>query len=480
MSDELCVLDATAQAALVRSGAVSPAELVEAAIERIERVNPVLNAVIGDRFERARVEAAAPLPDGPFRGVPFLVKDLTLTMAGEPIHEGTRFLKRLGHVAPVDSFLADAFRAAGLVTLGRTNTPEWGNTITTEPLSYGPTRNPWHLDHSTGGSSGGSAAAVAAGLVPVAHANDGGGSIRIPAAACGLVGLKPSRGRVSKGPEVGESWMGSTIDGVVSRTVRDTAALLDAISGPMPGDPYTAPPPARPFAQELDSAPGRLRVGFLDTPLLPGGRHHPDCAAAVAAATAMLEGLGHHVEASHPAAMGEERFARSFTQVVAAWTAHDVGHWEAVLGRELGDDDLEPDNLQLAAWGRTITAPQYLELQVWLQAWCRRVVTWWQPLDGSPGFDVLVTPTMAVPPPVIGYLAGPQGGSRIREVLQYTSQFNLTGQPAISLPLHWSETGLPVGVQLVAAPWREDVLVRLAAQLEAAHPWAGRVPPVHA
>lgn len=480
MSDDLSRLDATGQADLVRTGAASPAELVEAAIERIERIDPQLNAVIGRRFETARAEARGELPDGPFRGVPFLVKDLTLTMAGEPYHGGTRVLKEIGYTAPADSYLAEKFRAAGLVTLGRTNTPEWGSTITTEPLSYGPTRNPWNLGHSTGGSSGGSAAAVAAGLVPVAHANDGGGSIRIPASECGLVGLKPSRGRVSQGPATGESWMGATIEGVVSRSVRDSAAVLDAIAGPMPGDPYTAPPPARPYLAEVGADPGRLRIGYLDTPLLPGGTPDATCAQAVATALGMLAGLGHAVEASFPASMGEEQFAASFTAVVAAWTALDVRYWTGVVGRELGPDDLEPDNLLLAEWGRGISAPEYLELVAWLHTWSRRTVEWWEPLDGGPGFDLLVTPTIATPPPPIGYLAGPEGGGRLRELLQYTSQFNITGQPAISLPLFWSESGLPIGVQLVAAPWREDLLVRVAAQLEAAHPWAHRIPPVHA
>jgi len=477
---DLARLDATAQADLVRSGEASPLELVDAAIDRIGRINPTINAVIGDRFDRARAEAAGDLPDGPFRGVPFLVKDLTLTMADEPYHGGTRVLKDIGYVAPADSYLAAKFRAAGLVTLGRTNTPEWGSTITTEPLSYGPTRNPWNTGHSTGGSSGGSAAAVAAGLVPVAHANDGGGSIRIPASECGLVGLKPSRGRVSQGPEIGESWMGATIEGIVSRSVRDTAAVLDAIQGPMPGDPYTAPFPGRPYRDELGVEPGRLRIGFLDVPPLPGATYDADCAAAVASATALLASLGHTVEPSSPAALGEGEFAAKFTAVVAAWTALDVAHWTSVVGRELGEDDLEPDNLQLAAWGRSISAPDYLALTQWLEAWSRRTIEWWEPIDGSAGFDLLVTPTLATPPPPIGYLAGPEGGSRIKELLQYTSQFNITGQPAISLPLHWNAAGLPIGVQLVAAPWREDLLVRVAAQLETARPWADRLPPVHA
>src|SRR5207244_2860751 len=264
MSDDLALLDATAQAELVRQRRVTPRELVDAAIARIERVNPKLNAVISQRFEKARAEAAAPdLPDGPFRGVPFLLKDLICHSAGDPYHAGMRLLRELGWVERYDTHLAARFRAAGFVCLGRTNVPELGPAPTTEPLAYGPTRNPWDTGRSPGGSSGGSAAAVAAGLVPVAHANDGGGSIRIPASACGLVGLKPTRGRTSLGPDTGESWAGAVAEHVVTRSVRDTAALLDAVAGPMPGDPYFAPPPARPFAAEVGLDPGRLRIGVL-------------------------------------------------------------------------------------------------------------------------------------------------------------------------------------------------------------------------
>ena len=473
-------MDATAQAELVRSGAASAAELIEAAIERIERVNPSINAVIGERYERARAEAGRAQPPGPFAGVPFLVKDLGLTMRGEPYHAGTRFLKELGYVATEDSYLAEKFRAAGFITLGRTNTPEWGSTITTEPLSYGPTRNPWNTAHSCGGSSGGSAAAVAAGLVPIAHGGDGGGSIRVPASECGLVGLKPSRGRVSHGPAVGETWMGATIDGVITRSVRDTAAALDAIDGPMPGDPYIAPPPARPYSSELDVDPGRLRIGLLDHPPTAGVHGHPDCAAAVHDVAALLESLGHDVEPDHPAALLDEGFSQAFTEVVAAWTAADVAFWERTIGRSLGDDDLERDNLALGAWGRSITATDYIAGVELLHGWSRRVVSWWDPLDGAQPNDLLLTPTIASPPPVIGHLAGPEAGTHLREVLQYTAQFNITGQPAISLPLVWNDAGLPIGVQLVAAPWREDLLIRIAAQLEAARPWASRTPTVFA
>ncbi|HEX9260531.1 MAG TPA: amidase, partial [Acidimicrobiales bacterium] len=298
--------DATAQAELVRSGQASPKELVDDAIERIERVNPQVNAVIIPRFDKARHEAAGSLPDGPFTGVPMVVKDLTITMEGDPYHGGTRALKNAGYVAPYDSYLARRFRRAGFVVVGRTNTPELGSTITTEPLSYGPARNPWNLDHSTGGSSGGSAAAVAAGMVAVGHANDGGGSIRIPASECGLVGLKPSRGRVSQGPDIGEAWAGATVEHVVTRSVRDSAGVLDAIHGYEVGDLYVAPAPARPYASEVGADPGPLRIGVLDHPLMLGAPAHPECAAAANNAARLLESLGHRVEVAWPEAIGDD------------------------------------------------------------------------------------------------------------------------------------------------------------------------------
>ena len=316
--------------------------------------------------------------------------------------------------------------------------------------------------------------------MPFAHGGDGGGSLRIPASECGIIGLKPSRGRVSKGPNAGETWMGATIEGFVSRTVRDTAALLDAIAGGMPGDPYVAPPPLRPFVAEVGAGVGPLRIGFLDQPPLPGGRadRAADGAAAVARALRALESLGHRVEDSWPVAIAEAEFASSFTKVVASWTALDVEECTALVGRPLGEDDLEPDNLALAAWGRSISSAEYLSTVAFLQRWSRRVVEWWSPVDGSPGFDLLVTPTLGGPPPELGYLGA--SAAHFRELMQYTSQFNITGQPAISLPLHWNDAGLPIGVQLVAAPWREDVLLRVAAQLELALPWGDRTPPVHA
>src|SRR5215467_7117368 len=323
-------LDATAQADLVRRGETSPKDLVEAAITRIEAVNPRLDAVIRTRFDQARAEAAGALPDGPFRGVPILLKDLGCFVAGEVTAGGLGPLRDLPW--PVTSYLAQQFLAAGFVPLGRTNVPELGTTVTTEPLSFPPARNPWNPGHSTGGSSGGSAAAVASGMVPVAHANDGGGSIRIPASECGLVGLKPTRGRVSQGPLTAEGWAGSTIDGALTRTVRDAAGVLDVISARMPGEPYYAPPLPRPLREEVGADPGRLRVGLLDQPAFEMYSDDPQCRAAVAGAGRLLESLGHHVEESGPAAMFDFWFARHFNTIITADTETVFQAFEGMLG----------------------------------------------------------------------------------------------------------------------------------------------------
>jgi amidase len=472
---QLALLDATAQAELVRNGEVAAHELVEAAIRAAEHVNPTINAIIHHRFDAARTEA--PRRGGPFAGVPMVVKDLGCPMAGEPFHMGTRALRRAGYRATTDSALYRRFVNAGFVAIGRTNTPELGSTITTEPLAYGAARNPWNTNHSTGGSSGGSSAAVAAGIVSVGHANDGGGSIRVPASECGLVGLKPTRGRVSQAPDLGEGWAGYTADGVVTRSVRDTAAILDLLSGYEPGDPYCAPAWSRALVDEVGAATGVMRIGVLDrSPAVPA---HPDCVAAVAHAAALLSELGHVVEDSSPPAMFDEGFIERFVTVICASTAHDVRQLAALVGHELGDDDLEPDNLFYAQVGAATSATDYIAAVNGNHVWSRQMLDWWHPV-GRPGFDLLLTPVIAVPPPPIGYLSGPEGAMRVREVMQFTAQFNVTGQPAISVPLHVSADGLPIGVQLVAAHGREDLLVRVASQLEAAAPWADRIPVEHA
>lgn len=481
MSDEFRWLDATAQAELIRRGEVTPIEMVDAAIARVERLNPRLNAFIIPLFERARREAGGRIADGPFRGVPFALKDLDVYSRSDPYHAGTRFLKEAGHVADHDSYIVEKLRAAGFVNLGKTNTPEFGLNVTTEPRAYGPSRNPWSPEHSTGGSSGGSAAAVAAGMVPAAHASDGGGSIRIPASACGLVGLKPSRGRVSLGPDHGEYWGGLVISHVLTRSVRDTAAILDCVAGSMPGDPYFAPPPVRPFVREVGAPPGKLRIGILDH--VPTGETvlHADCAEGVARAGRVLERLGHHVERSYPAALGEaEITSMHFMTVVSTWTAAALENWGRKLGREIPADGVEPATWAIAELGRRTGAAQYLASLQALQGYTRRIAAWF-----AGGFDVLVTPTLGQPPPRLGELVPPSadplaGLAKSLALIPFTPPFNITGQPAISLPLHWNRVGLPIGVQLVSAYGREDILLRLASQLEEAVPWRDRHAPLGA
>ena len=472
-SDELSSLDATAQAQLIRSGDVSPREMVAAAIERAESLNASINAIIHPRFDKALAEAASVSNDAPFAGVPMVIKDLGCPIAGEPHHMGSRFLKNAGFVADHDSYLTRRFRRAGFVPIGRTNTPELGSTITTEPISYGPSRNPWNPEHSTGGSSGGSAAAVSARIVSMGHANDGGGSIRIPASECGLVGLKPSRGRISQGPDVGDSWAGFTIDGVVTHSVRDTAAVLDAISGYEPGDPYTAPLPARPYRDEVGADPGTLRIGVLDRPLFDFQLNDPQSAESVRAAARALADLGHQVEDAWPAALEAEKYADVFPEIIAVYTWADIEFFETMLGTTIDDETLEVDNMFLRAMGREISASKHVDNVRWVQSWSREVIKWWMPEAGQ-GYDILLTPTLAGPPPKLGELSGPGSYEKLRSILAYTGWFNVTGQPAVSLPLHMSTDGLPMGVQFVAAPYREDVLLRLSAQLETAVPWAGR------
>lgn len=481
MSDELARLDATAQAALVRNKEVTPLELVDAAIAHIEQVNPQLNAVILPLFEKARAQAKSPtLPTGPFQGVPLVLKDLACATAGDPLHNGMRVLKEAQHVAAYDTYLAEKFQAAGFICVGRANTPELGLIPTTEPAAYGPTHNPWNLNHSTGGSSGGSAAAVAAGLVAVGHANDGGGSIRVPASECSLVGLKPSRGRVSLGPTAGEMWQGFAIEGVVTRSVRDTASVLDAIAGHMPGDPYVALTPQRPYLSEVGRDPGKLRIGFMKQSPRGGAPLHADCITAVEATAHLLASLGHSVEESHPAALDEAEHLTHFGAIITTHAYAALQEVGQILGRELTQNDVEPWTWANANRGRSLLASQYVAALSWLQTWSRRVAQWW-----VSGFDLLLTPTMATPPPQLGELVATTDtvravAKKVYGLMQFTPQYNITGQPAISLPLHWNAAGLPIGIQLVATLGREDLLIQTAAQLEQAQPWQDRVPPVHA
>ncbi len=473
--DELAFLDATAQAELVRRREVSPLELVEAAIARVERLNPTLNAVITPLFEEARAAAAGPgLPDGPFTGVPFLLKDLLAERAGTPLSEGSAFL-RGRYRSPHDSELVARYRRAGLVILGKTNTSEFGILPTAEPEAFGPARNPWDLGRSTGGSSGGSAAAVAAGLVPAAHANDGGGSIRIPAACCGLFGLKPTRGRNPLGPEYGDLYGGLVCEHVVTRSVRDSAALLDVTAGPMPGDPYAAPPPARPFLQEVGAPPGQLRIAF--SAASPTGTPvHPDCVAAVKDAAALCADLGHIVEEAAPAFDGRA-LGRAFAVLWAAGTAWSLARWAQKLGRQPQPTDVEPLTWALAERGRGLSAVDYLTALHDGQRLARDVARFFET------YDLWLTPVVGEPPPPLGTFASPpeeptRGLRRAGPFAPFTYIANMTGQPAMSVPLYWTADGLPVGVHFLARFGDEATLFRLAAQLEEARPWAHRRPPV--
>lgn len=478
-------LDATGWAEKVRRREVSPLELVDAAIARIEKLDPRLNAVILPAFERAReraraLERATDLASRPFAGVPFLMKDLGGQEAGAPCHAGMKCLKEAGWVEPESSHFTERVARAGLISLGRTNTPELGLLPTTEPLAYGPTRNPWNPDYSAGGSSGGASAAVASGMVPMAHASDGGGSIRIPAAHAGLVGLKPTRGRSSFGPGAGERWSGLSCEGVVSRTVRDTAAFLDVVQGAAPGDPYAAAPPARPYAHEVGVDPGRLRIGLLAGPPREGVTVARACVDGALAVARALDALGHRVEETSPEAYADSNVGRAYVTVVACNVARALDAAGEKLGRALGPDDVEPMTWAVAGIGRATPVATYLEQIDFVHRFGRRMAAWWQG-----GFDLLLTPTTAEPPPRIGEFQQPPD-QPLRAFLRaapfgaFTFPINLTGQPAISLPAHQTAEGLPVGAMLVAASGREDLLLRVAAQLEEALPWRDRRPPVHA
>lgn len=487
--------DGLGLAALVRSGEVSPIELLETAIARIEARNPALNAVIRKRYAAARAEAVRVDRAAPFAGVPFLVKDLIAMLAGEPTGCGNRALGQLD--MPYDSEMVRRYRAAGAVIVGRTNTPEFGLTPYTEPLVHGPTRNPWSAAHSPGGSSGGSAAAVAAGMVPLASGGDGGGSIRIPASCCGLFGLKPSRGLTPTGPAFGELWHGFVIEHVLTRSVRDSAAMLDATAGADVGAPYAAPMPQRPFADEVNAEPDRLRIAFTHEPLFGhAAAVHPDCLQALDSSARLVESLGHVVEEAAPQ-VDRDACAIDFFTVVATETRVDIERAARALGRKPRAADFEPGTYSLGLLGRSINAAEYAGAAQRLQLVARTVARFFE------RHDVLMTPTLAAPPVPIGALqpsaaelllmrvVNALGAGWLFESLDmikpladkmfaympYTPLFNVTGTPAMSVPLYWNAAGLPIGIQF-AAPFAADaVLFRLAGQLERAQPWFHRTAP---
>ena len=471
---ETAGLDAVAQAELVRRGEVTAAELVGWAIERIEDLNPILNAVITPMYDQALAAAAMTPSTGRLAGVPYLVKDLIAEVAGVPFSEGSRFLR--GHVSHFDSELVLRLRRAGLIIVGKTNTPEFGMAPTCEPVLHGPTRNPWDTARSTSGSSGGSAAAVAARMVPMAHGNDLGGSIRYPASACGLFGLKPTRARNPLGPEYGDAVNGWACEHALTRTVRDSAVLLDATAGPALGDPYGLSGPARPFADEVGRDPGRLRIGY--TAVTPEGLPaHPDCVAALDDAVALCASLGHElVEAGLPGLTAE--VGAAIGSIFGAATAWIVRYWIRRLGRRPADDELEP--LTRAYWemGQKVSAADYLLAIEDCQAFARRVAHF------LTGIDVWLTPTMSAPPALIGEITSTaeeplRALERGGPTVAYPGVVaNITGSPAMSVPLWWNTSGLPIGVHFLGRYGDEATLFRLAGQLESARPWSGRVPPV--
>ncbi|HEX2888343.1 amidase [Vineibacter terrae] len=460
--------DAVGLSRLVASKQISVQELVEEAIRRIEDKNPRFNAVVFKTYEHARKRAAGSLPPGPLSGVPFVIKDLFTQYEDFPVANGSRFLD--GYVGSQTSLFADRMKAAGLVALGKSNVPEMGAAPTTEPAFRGPTINPWSDRIVPGGSSGGSAVAVASAMVPIADASDGGGSIRIPASVNGLVGLKPSRGRVPYGPDIVDIWYGSAVFGCVSRSVRDTAAFLDAVGGSLPGDPYFLPDPETSYFAQADTPPGRLKIGFVACEP-DGAPLSEEAAKAVAAAARLCETLGHNV--------GETRFCydvdgmrKTMRRVTAVLNAGFFVSCATSLGRQVSEADVEPVTWALYQFGLGITGAQHADDIASLRLMGRNIV---QDLHG---WDVLITPTLPVPPRERGWfdmslkdLA--EFDARVGRNGIFTRPFNISGQPAVSLPLHVTPEALPVGVQFVGRIGEEATLIRLGSQLEKAQPWMG-------
>ncbi len=484
--------DGLGLAELVRTRQVAPADLVEEAISRIEARNPKLNAVVYKLYDQARTTAKGDLPDGPFRGVPFLLKDMHATVKGVPTSSGTRMLKDVPQ--PHDSEIVRRYRAAGVIILGKTNVPEFSLMPYTEPEAFGPTHNPWDLSRTPGGSSGGSAAAVAARLVPLSGGADGGGSIRIPASCCGVFGLKPTRGRTPTGPDIGDIWRGFAQEHVLTRSVRDSAAMLDAIAGPDVGAPYWAPPQQRSYLQEVTTEPGRLRIAFTSQPFL-GHKVHPDCQKGLQATVHSLEQLGHELVEAAPQ-IDREAFAIAFLTMIAAETRNEMDWAASLAGRQASFADFETGTSALALIGQATSAGDYAKALNYLMAAARGVGRFFE------DYDVLLTPTLAQPPVPTGSLQ-PSGAERFMigligrlnaawvlnalgiikplagktfDFMPYTPLFNATGQPAMSVPLYWNEAGLPIGMHFVGRFGDEATLFRLAGQLERAQPWFDRAP----
>ena len=477
---------------LVRMKKISPGELVEEAISRIEAQNPRINAVIYKMYAQGRTAAQGELPDGPFKGVPFLLKDMHATVEGVPTGSGTRILKDVPQ--PHDSEIVRRYRAAGVIILGKTNVPEFSLVPYTEPEAFGPTNNPWELKRTAGGSSGGSAAAVAARMVPLAGGADGGGSIRIPASCCGVFGLKPTRGRTPTGPDIGDIWRGFAQEHVLTRSVRDSAAMLDAIAGEDVGAPYWAPPQARPYLQEVTTEPGALRIAYTSHPFL-GNDVHEDCRKGLEATVRLLEKMGHKLVEATPH-IDKQAFAIAFLTMIAAETRDEIDWAEGLAGRKTRYSDFETGTSALALLGQAFSAGKYANALNYLMAAGRGMGRFFE------DYDVLLTPTLAQPPVITGSLQ-PSGAERfmvglvarlnaawlldaLRVIkpladktfgfMPYTPVFNVTGPPAMSVPLYWNEAGLPIGMHFIGRFGDEATLFRLAGQLERAQPWFDRAP----
>ncbi len=488
--DEYRKHDALALAGLVRKKEITATELTEIAIARSEAINPEINAIIEPLFEMGR-QMAKNHPNGPFAGVPFLIKDLGLHVQGTPLSNGSKGFQ--GQISDEDSYITRQFRAAGLIFLGKTNTPELGVTPYTEPERFGATRNPWENNRTPGGSSGGSAAAVAAGITPIATASDGGGSIRIPASCCGLFGLKPSRGRVSLGPHQAEAWNGASIEHCVSRSVRDSAALLDAIlQDDTPGEPYRTRPPHRPYLEEAQSDPPTLRIGFSTAHTL-GHQVHPECIAAVHHTAKLLESLGHQVE-EVPLPYRREDLIEVFIIMIFGETAASIAEISQYLGRPARPSDVEATTWALHLLGHAVSAADFAIAKRRWNDIGRRLGAFYQQ------YDLLLSPVVAQPPFEIGALQPSTAERRLIKMVNtfklkgllkkniiplaektfdyipYTPFANMAGQPSMSVPLHWTAEGLPVGSMFTAAIGREDTLFQLAGQLERAQSWFDRTP----
>lgn len=487
--------DALGLAQLIKNKAITPLELLDIAISRAEEVNPKLNAVIYKMYDYAKQMLTEASEGQPFYGVPFLVKDLGIDIAGQPTTFGSRVMTQ--YVPPVDSEIAKNIRQAGFLIMGRTNTPEFGLTPFTEPELYGPTLNPWNTAHSPGGSSGGASASISSGIVPLATASDGGGSIRVPAAFTGLFGLKPSRGRFSYGPNFGEAWAGAATDGCLSRSVRDTAAYLDAIAFPIQGDPYLIASPKQPYLQAIETPPGKLKIGF-STENRVDGFIDPQVKSAIEKTAQMLQDLGHEVEEA-PLPYQKEDLTRAFLTVLACQTATDMASIEMVLGTPLTGDHLELNTRLMAAVGHSFTASEYVGAQREWNTITRKVAHYHQT------YDVWLSPVASHLPFKTGQfkntdqenmqanmaLANPEAlkalikqgmmdvlGSKVFGAIPFTPIANLTGNPSMSVPLHWSTEGLPIGAMFTGRFGSEEVLLQLARQLEQAHPWFDKVPQI--